>query len=72
MAVSPPDLSEPVVAPGADAPDRAATAIRREFVRQARRAEAGLIVTETAGRWNVSGPVDVEALAAAALRTVSR
>gem|GEM_PF-6565701 len=45
----------------------AATAIRREFIRQGRRSDTGLIVTETAGRWNISGPVDIDALAAAAV-----
>jgi hypothetical protein len=46
-----------------ETPDRLVSALRRELVRQASVPRSDLIVTETAGRWNVSGPVDIDALA---------
>jgi len=67
MAVSAPDFSDDQAAPDGAEMNPAATAIRREFIRQGRRSDTGLIVTETAGRWNISGPVDIDALAAAAV-----
>lgn len=66
MPVSTPDFPDDQAAADGEA-SPAATALRRELIRQARRADTGLIVTETAGRWNVSGPVDVDALAVAAV-----
>jgi hypothetical protein len=67
MAVSAPDFSDDHSGSNGTETNPAATAIRREFIRQGRRSDTGLIVTETAGRWNVSGPVDIDALAAAAM-----
>jgi hypothetical protein len=67
MAVSTPDFFDDQPAPEGAEMTPAATAIRRKFIRQGRRSDTGLIVTGTAGRWNVSGPVDIDALAAAAV-----